>query len=89
MYMYTGGYLICCCWGERRAYVCPGTLVGPFPTARSEACSDRSDEVGDCKLHITLTENCTGHRLHPAHDTIKIPHITKKNKQKTKTKSRT
>ena len=29
------------------------------PRKRSEACSERSDEVGDCKLHITQTKACT------------------------------
>ena len=37
----------------------PWALVGPFPTERSEACSERSDEVRDCKLHIRQTEDCT------------------------------
>ena len=29
------------------------------PRERSEACSERSDEVRDCKLHITQTKDCT------------------------------
>ena len=28
------------------------------PTERSEACSERCDEVRDCRLHITQAENC-------------------------------
>ena len=38
------------------------------PTKRNEACSDRSDEIRDCKLHITQTKDCTQHkRLHITH----------------------
>ena len=33
----------------------PWALFGPFPTEQSEACSERSDEVRGCKLHITQT----------------------------------
>ena len=29
------------------------------PRERSEACSERSDEVHDCKLHKTETRGCT------------------------------
>ena len=39
------------------------------PTERSAACSERSDEGRDCKLHITHTKNCTQHRLNAAHKT--------------------
>ena len=28
------------------------------PCERSEACSERSDEACDCKLHITQTKDC-------------------------------
>ena len=37
----------------------PCALVGTFPTKRSEACSERSDEVRGCKLHITQSKDCT------------------------------
>ena len=30
-----------------------------FITERNEACLERSDEVGDCKLHMTKTETRT------------------------------
>ena len=40
-------------------------------TERSEACSERSDECPDCKLHITMTKHCTQHRPTTAHDTDK------------------
>ena len=42
-------------------------LVGPSPTERSQACSERSDEGRENKLHITQTEYCTEHRLKTAH----------------------
>ena len=29
------------------------------PRERSEACSARSDEARNCKLHITYTKDCT------------------------------
>ena len=29
------------------------------PRERSEACSERSDEARDCKLHISQTKDCT------------------------------
>ena len=37
----------------------PCALVGPLPTEKSEACSERSEEARDCKLHITQTKYCT------------------------------
>ena len=37
----------------------PWAFVGPFPTDRSEAFSERSDEVRDYKIHIKMTEDCT------------------------------
>ena len=38
-----------------------------------EACSERSDEVGDCKqLDITQTKARTWYRLQPAHETDQI-----------------
>ena len=39
------------------------------PRERSEACSERSDEVRDCKLHIAQTKDCTYDRLKTAHTT--------------------
>ena len=44
-------------WAQREFL--PWALVGPFPTERSEACSERSDEVRDCKVYITPTKACT------------------------------
>ena len=45
---------ICHCLGPF-----PCALVGLFPTEPGDACSERSDEVRDCKLHITQTKDCT------------------------------
>ena len=39
------------------------------PLERSEACSERSDEARDSKLHITQTKGCAYHRLKTAHQT--------------------
>ena len=41
----------------------PWTFVGPFAAERSELCSERSDEVRDCKVLITQTKDCKSHRL--------------------------
>ena len=48
-----GGPDICHCLPFPRA------PVGLFPTERSEAYSERSDEVHDCKLHNTHTHTHT------------------------------
>ena len=46
------------------------------PRERSEACSERSDEVRDYNLRITQTKDSTYYRLNTAHNTDFIPHIT-------------
>ena len=47
----------------------PWALVGSFFAERRESCSERRDEVCDCKLHTTQTNDCTQHRLTPIHNT--------------------
>ena len=55
---------------------CPCAPVGLFPTEQSAACLERSDEVRDCKWHMTQTKDCTENKLNPAHKTDSKPHIT-------------
>ena len=57
-------------FGSKRALRAPGAgSERSKPRERSEACSDRSDEVRDYKLHITRTKARTRHGLKPARRT--------------------
>ena len=67
-YIYIWRYLISCFDESPPPNICTLTLVltrfeymcaRRRPTERSEACSERSDEGHDCKLHITQTKDCT------------------------------